>query len=84
MFDTGSMEPWSASQFEDLMAIDMSNRYFTPRQNVTTDQITTFTKLVDPDDILSTAMNRDDKFTHTMDNEVDYYELTNDGNHNIW
>jgi hypothetical protein len=41
------------------------------------DEITPFSNVVDPDGILTSAMNQDDKFTHMMDNEVDYYECVN-------
>lgn len=77
-FEVGSIEGWSTSTFEGHEAIDMSNRFFTPRQHATSNQITTFTRAVDPDNILKEAMNQDDKFTHTTDNEVDYYELMTD------
>jgi hypothetical protein len=79
-FDAGTIESWTPSIFEDYEAIDMSNRFFTPRQHARTDHITTFSRAVDPDNILHTAMSQDDKFTHTEDNEVEYYELVTDIN----
>jgi hypothetical protein len=42
------------------------------------EQITPFTRDVDPDGILNGAMILDDTFTHTTDNEVEYYELATD------
>ena len=39
-----------------------------------------FNNVVDPDGILTHAMSHDDKFTHTNDNEVDYYERITDNN----
>ena len=38
------------------------------------EEITPFSEIVDPDRVLTSAMNIDDKFAHTIDNEVDYYE----------
>ena len=82
-FDLGSIDNWSPNRFEDHSAIDMSNRFFTPRLHTTTDQIITFSEDVDPDNILNRAMTQDDKFTHTTDNEVYYYELLTDIDGNI-
>jgi len=74
-FAAGSLEPWVSNEFEGSPTIDAANRYFTPRLQATQDQIIPFSPLVDPNSILTTAMARDGTFTHTIDNEVDYYEL---------
>ena len=73
-FEDGCLEQWVPNQFEGHDAIDTANRFFTPRSQATTEEITPFSNVVDPDGILTSAMNIDDKFTHTIDNEVDYYE----------
>jgi hypothetical protein len=70
----GCLEQWNPNQFEGYDAIDTANRFFTPRSQARTEEITPFSNVVDPDGILASAMNVDDKFTHTIDNEVDYYE----------
>jgi hypothetical protein len=73
------LEQWVPNQFEGHNAIDTANRFFTPRSQARTEDITSFSTVVDPDGILTSAMNLDDKFTHTIDNEVDYYEcITHD------
>lgn len=74
-FAAGTLEPWVPNDFEGNQTIDAANRYFTPRPQATQDQIIPFSPLVDPNSILTTAMARDGTFTHTIDNEVDYYEL---------
>ena len=71
----GSLEQWIPDEFEGNKAINISNRYFTARLQATQDQIIPFSHLVDPNSILTTAMTRDGKYAHTIDNEVDYYEL---------
>ena len=70
----GSLEQWVPNQFEGHDAIDTANRFFTPRLQARTEDITPFSNVVDPDKVLTSAMNIDDKFTHTIDNEVGYYE----------
>ena len=77
-FAAGTLEQWTPNEFEGTQAIDVANRYFTPRHQATQDQITPFSPLVDPDSVLTTAMECDGTYTHTIDNEVDYYELMND------
>lgn len=77
-FAAGCLEPWIPNDFEGSQTIDAANRYFTPRLQATQDQIIPFSRLVDPNSILTAAMGRDGTFTHTIDNEVDYYELVID------
>jgi hypothetical protein len=77
-FSDGCLEEWVPNEFEGHEAIDAANRYFTPRTQAKTDEILPFNRLVDPDEILTTAMRQDDQYTHTIDNEVDYYECTYD------
>lgn len=73
-FSPGSLEPWVPNQFEGHEAVDTANCFFTPRSQAKTEEITPFSNNVDSDGILTNAMGQDDKFTHTIDNEVDYYE----------
>ena len=77
-FAAECLEPWIQNDFEGSQTIDAANRYFTPRLQATQktqDQIIPFSRLVDQNSILTAAMGRDGTFTHTIDNEVDYYEL---------
>ena len=68
----GNMEAWIPSSFQGHPSIDVSNRYFTPRQHALQDRHISFSQAVDPDNILSEAMG--EEFVHTEDNEVEYYE----------
>ena len=67
-----NMEAWVPSSFQGHPAIDVGNRYFTPRQHALQDRHISFSPAIDPDNILSAAMG--EEFVHTEDNEVEYYE----------
>jgi len=59
--------------FEEYLAIEMSNRYFTPRRQETLGVIEIpFSADVDPHGLL--AKGAGTAFIHTEDNEVYYYE----------
>jgi hypothetical protein len=73
----GNMEVWVPSAFQGHPSIDVSNRYFTPRQHALQDRQISFSPAIDPDNILSDAMG--EEFVHTEDNEVEYYEAYNEG-----
>lgn len=68
----GNMEAWIPSSFQGHPSIDVSNRYFTPRQHALQERHISFRPDIDPDNILEEAMGED--FVHTEDNEVEYYE----------
>jgi len=72
-----SMEVWVPSTFQEHSSIDVSNRYFTPRQHALQDRQISFSAVIDPDNILSEALG--DEFVHTEDNEVEYYEARKEG-----
>ena len=38
-----------------------------------------FSSLVDPHGILAGAIEDDEQFVHTLENQVEYYQLVNDG-----
>jgi hypothetical protein len=71
------MEVWVPSAFQGHPSIDVGNRYFTPRQHALQDRHTSFSAVIDPDNILSEALG--DEFVHTEDNEVEYYEARKEG-----
>ena len=73
----GDMEVWVPSAFQGHPSIDVGNRYFTPRQHALQDRHTSFSAVIDPDNILSEALG--DEFVHTEDNEVEYYEARKEG-----
>jgi hypothetical protein len=72
-----NMEVWVPSTFQGHLSIDISNRYFTPRQHALQDRHISFSAVIDPDNILSEAMG--EEFVHTEDNEVEYYEARKEG-----
>lgn len=70
---TGTMDDWAPSSFQGYTTIDISNRYFTlAHLEKQDDEQVPFSTSVDPDRILLMAMGN--KFIHTEDNEVEYYE----------
>ena len=61
------------SQFEDYLAIETSNRYFTPRRQGTLGvKEISFSTDVDPHGFLANAAGNG--LFHSEDNEVQYYE----------
>ena len=68
--------PWTPSNFQGHLSIDVGNQYFTPCQQGLQDRQVSFNAVVDPHNILSQAMGND--FIHTDDNEVEYYEAHKD------
>ena len=78
----GSMEDWSASIFEGYEAIDMGNRYFTHKKDMSTSEAISFKTSVDPDGVLWAMTMGDMEFGHTQENEVQYFEMmTNTNGH---
>ena len=72
-----NMEVWVPSAFQGHPSIDVSNRYYTPRQHALQDRHISFSPVIDPDNILSEAMG--EEFVHTEDNRVEYYEARKEG-----
>ena len=70
-------EVWVPSAFQGHPSIDVSNRYYTPRQHALQDRHISFSPVIDPDNILSEAMG--EEFVHTEDNRVEYYEARKEG-----
>ena len=73
----GKMEVWIPSTFQGHPAIDVGNRYFTPRQHALQERHISFSSVIDPENILSEAMGNE--YVHTEDNEVEYYEARKEG-----
>ena len=79
MLPDNAMEDWLPATFENYEVIDMSNRYFTDRRDISTSEAITFKTSVDPDGILE-AVTSGTEFAHTRENEVEYFEMTTDQN----
>jgi hypothetical protein len=72
-----SMESWASSTFDNYSAIDIGNRYFSDRRDILSSEAIAFKSSVDPDGILEAA-NVNTSYAHTMENDVQYFELTTD------
>ncbi|KAF8969131.1 hypothetical protein BDZ97DRAFT_1915494 [Flammula alnicola] len=62
------------STYEDFSAIDVANRYFTPRGGAATEEIRPLTAEVDPKGYLAKAAGS--TYVHTEENKVYYFEKT--------
>ena len=58
--------------FDDYLAINISNQYFSHRSEVVVDDIATLPRDIDPTGVLQ--KNAKDTFVHALDNMVHYYE----------
>ena len=65
------------SMYEDYPAIDVANRYFTPRGGADSEEIRPLTDEVDPFGYLAKAAGT--TYVHTKDNKVYYFENAGDG-----
>jgi hypothetical protein len=70
----GSLDDWMPVLFDGYPAIKMGNRYFVNRHDKVDDETLSFEQCVDPDGILEEAMGSE--FSHTLENEVKYFEST--------
>jgi hypothetical protein len=77
------LQPCSiSSTLDDVLVIDMANRYFTPKKDASSALAVDFTADIDPHGYLAMAAGND--YVHTQDNSVLYYkrrEAKNDGHH---
>ena len=65
------------SMFEDFPAINVANRYFTPRSSADSEEIRPLTAEVDPNGYLARAAGS--TYVHTEENKVYYFEKAGDG-----
>lgn len=72
----GALEDWVPSFFNEIPSIDMGNRYFTNRHDIT-GEIIPFKSCVDPNKYLEWALGTD--YVHTRENEVEYFEAYKGG-----
>ncbi|KAK0433745.1 uncharacterized protein EV420DRAFT_1283049, partial [Desarmillaria tabescens] len=70
-FRDGELEHWKPMSMKGLDAIELSNRYFRPRNTTNNEEGVPFPNDVDPVGILAKMAQR--KWIHTEDNEVRYY-----------
>jgi hypothetical protein len=74
----GSLDDWMPVLFDGHVAINVGNRYFVNRHDKVDDETVFFEQCVNPDGILEEAIGSE--FSHTSENEVKYFELTNTNN----
>jgi hypothetical protein len=79
-FTPGTLESWSTSSYSGMLALEMSNRYFTPKKDAPTMEHIPFPKEVDPSGILE-GMTKSE-YVHGEENQVHYFsmEQAEDGN----
>ena len=65
------------SMYEEFPAIDVVNRYFTPRGGADTEKIQPLTEEVDPNGYLAKAAGS--MYVHTEENKVYYFEKAGNG-----
>jgi hypothetical protein len=70
-FANGKLEKWSTAKYAGYHAIDLSNRYFTPKRDAPDMEHVLFTKLVDPCSILEDMAKSN--YVHGEENVVQYY-----------
>jgi hypothetical protein len=63
--------------YEEFPAIDVANRYFTPRGSADSKEIQPLTAEVDPNGYLAKAAGT--TYVHTEENKVYYFEKAIDG-----
>ena len=73
-FKENDMELWQPSVHEDMPAINVNNRYFTPKRDCPCVQPVPFLPMVDPKGVLSSLANNSSDFIHTNENQVHYFE----------
>jgi hypothetical protein len=70
-FADGKLEGWTPSKFGRHKALDMSNRYFTPKRDAPEMEHVPFDKLVDPHGILENMVQSG--YVHGEENIVHYF-----------
>ena len=65
------------SMYEDFPAIDVANRYFTPRDGADCEEIRPLTAEVDPNGYLAKVAGS--TYVHTEENKVYYFEKAGNG-----
>ena len=67
---------YSSTTSNGYPSIDASNRYFTPKRDVSHDDHLQYPKVVDPRGVLSSIAGHD--LVYAPENVVEYYQVTSD------
>ncbi|KAH7905812.1 hypothetical protein BJ138DRAFT_1017203 [Hygrophoropsis aurantiaca] len=73
----GALESWQPSEYRGYTALDIQNRYFTPRKFANGQAKIAFDKLCDDNHYLEDSSTPE--LYHTYDNHVDYYAAAEAG-----
>ena len=76
-FPQGVLEGWVPGQFDTFLTIDAANRFYTHRSLANTTEVIPFSAEVDPQEILKRGIT--EKYVHTTENVVEYYEKMTGG-----
>lgn len=76
-FPQDALEAWSPGQFEVFHTIDTANRFYTHRSIANATEIIPFSSNIDPHSLLKNRIT--EKYVHTTENVVEYYEKATDG-----
>ena len=66
------LQVWTPDTFREWSAVSVGNRYFSTGAIAASAEAVPFNNLVDPDGVLATVDS--DKYRHTVDNDVGYFE----------
>jgi hypothetical protein len=75
-FPDGQLEDWVGATYKDYGALNILNRYLTPRRDAPASEHIPFNKSVDPYGILEKMAKPD--YVHSDENEVYYYVCLSD------
>jgi hypothetical protein len=78
----GKLEDWRPGRYRGHLALDMSNRYLTPKKDAPSMEHIQFDELVDPRGILEEMAQSG--YTHGEDNIVGYYIRHQDEGGETW
>lgn len=80
-FPDKHLEMWQPDFVEGMMAIEVGNRYFTYVSDPKPTNAVPFSKLVDPEGLLTGLSGPN--FVHTEDNVVEYYNMERNEEDNV-
>jgi hypothetical protein len=76
------LQSWAPDKFRDWSSLNAGNRYFSTGTIAATAEIVSFDSLVDPEDIL--ALIDTNRYRHTVDNAVGYFQREKRENGSFW
>jgi len=77
-FAAGKLETWETATYKGSYALDLSNRYLTPKKDALAIEHIPFSKVVNPHGILEDMVGKD--YIHGEENKVQYYACCSEAN----